>query len=72
MPRKHELTEMDVDLSPSLMRKGSNASIVAHVIETRKIAAQADLNDPNSLMRCLEQYLMLCMEQNIKITNMAA
>lgn len=72
MAKKYEMTNMDVDLSPSLMRKGSNAAIVAHVIATRQIAAKADINDPVSLYNCLEEYLKLCIEQNIKITNMAA
>lgn len=72
MAKKNELTELDVDLAPMMMRKGTNAAIVAHVIATRQIAAEADINDPESLMRCLEKYMMLCMEQNIKITNMAA
>lgn len=69
---KNELTEMDVDLAPSLMRKGSNAALVASVIATREIAKQADLNDPQSLMNCLQQYMIFCLENNIKITNMAA
>lgn len=72
MAKRYELTEMDVDLAPMVMKKGSNAAIVAHVISTRRIAAKADINDPESLFRCLDEYLMLCMEQNIKITNMAA
>lgn len=71
MAKNNELTEMDIDLAPALMRKGSNAAIVAHVIATRQIAAHADKNDPESLMRCLEQYLAMCMEQNIKLSNMA-
>ena len=70
--KKFELTELDVDLAPMYMRKGSNAAIVAHVIATRKIAAESDINDPESLFRCLEKYMMMCMEQNIKITNMGA
>lgn len=70
--KNYELTELDVDLSPMIMKKGSNAAIVAHVIATRKIAAEADINDPNTLFSCLEKYMLLCMEQNIKITNMAA
>ena len=70
--KNYELTELDVDLAPMIMKKGSNAAIVAHVIATRQIAAKADINDPDSLFRCLEEYMLLCMEQNIKITNMAA
>ena len=72
MAKRNELTELDVDLAPMYMKKGSNAAIVAHVIATRQIAAEADINDPDSLFRCLEKYMLLCMEQNIKITNMAA
>jgi len=69
---KYELTEMDVDLAPSLMRKGSNAALVASVIATREIAKQADVNDPQSLVNCLQQYMIFCLENNIKLTNMAA
>lgn len=72
MAKRNDLTEMDVDLAPMVMKKGSNAAIVAHVIATRQIAAEADINDPDSLFRCLQKYIMLCGEQNIKITNMAA
>lgn len=72
MARRYEMTEMDVDLAPSLMRKGSNAQLVAHLIGTRQIAAKANVDDPNTLYACLEEYLKLCIEQNIKITNMAA
>ncbi len=69
---KYEMTEMDVDLAPSLMKRGSNAQLVAHLIGTRQIAARANIDDPQSLFACLEDYLRLCIEQNIKITNMAA
>lgn len=69
---QYEMTEMDVDLAPSLMKRGSNAALVASVIATREIAKQADVNDPQSLANCLQQYMMFCLENNIKITNMAA
>jgi hypothetical protein len=69
---KNELTEMDVDLAPSLMKRGTNAAIVASVVATREIAKSADINDPQSLMDCLQKYLLFCMENNIKVTNMAA
>lgn len=72
MAERYEMTEMDVDLAPSLMKRGSNAALVASVIATREIAKQADINDPESLMHCLRQYMMFCLENNIKITNMAA
>lgn len=71
MAKKYELDEIDVDLAPMLMKRGSNAAIVAHVLATRQIAAQADVNNPDSLFRCLEQYLILCGEQNMKVSNMA-
>ena len=69
---KRELSQMDIDLAPSLMRKGSNAELVAHLIGTRMIADKADINDPESLYACLREYLALCVEQNIKVTNTAA
>lgn len=70
--KKNELTTMDVDLAPMLMRPGTNAALVASVIATREIAKQADINDPDSLMKCLQQYIIFCGENNIKITNMSA
>lgn len=72
MAKRNDLQEIDIDLAPMLMKKGSNAAIVAHIIATRQIAAEADINDPESLMRCLQKYMMLCAEQNIKISNMSA
>lgn len=72
MAKKNELTEMDVDLAPMLMKKGSNAAIVATVVATREIAKSADINKPESLFSCLDRYVNFCLENNIKITNMAA
>lgn len=72
MPKKNELTEMDVDLAPSLMKRGTNAALVASVIGTREIAKSADINDPQTLYDCLQRYLYFCMENNLKIANMAA
>ena len=72
MAKRYEMTKMDVDLAPSLMKKGSNAELIAHMIGTRQIAAKANVDDPQSLFDCLMEYLNLCMEQNIKISNMAA
>lgn len=70
--KKYEMTEMDVDLAPSLMKRGSNAAVVATVVATREIAKRADINDPQSLMDCLQDYIMFCLENNVKLTNMAA
>lgn len=72
MAQKNELTEKDVDLAPSLMLRGTNAAVVASVLAVREIAKQANINDPQSLMKCLQQYLYFCMENNVRITNMAA
>ena len=72
MAKRYEMTQMDVDLAPSLMRKGSNSELIAHLIGTRQIAAKANVDDPSTLYACLEEYLKLCIEQNIKVTNMAA
>lgn len=69
---KYEMTELDVDLAPALMRKGSNAAVVATVVATREIAKRADINDPQSLMNCLQDYILFCLDNNVKITNMAA
>ena len=49
-----------------------NAKFAAIILATREIAKGADNDDINTLYGCLEQYMMFCIEHNVRITNSGA
>lgn len=48
---------------------GSNAAIVAHLLQTREIAKHADIENIDTLYDCMQEYLLLCIQTDTKITN---
>lgn len=52
--------------------QGENARIIATLIKIQEIAQHADSNNIDSLYWCFQQYMELCQQMDIKITNMSA
>ena len=51
---------------------GENTRYIQAIVETHKIAQNADMNDISTLYNCLEQYIDMCKRLDIRVTNMGA
>lgn len=49
-----------------------NAMMVTHVKHILAISMQADREDPESMMRCFQEYITYCEEYNYKVSNLQA
>ena len=56
-----------LDLPP-----GQNAKYITHVLQCQEIGAGADKNDVEDLKRRFAQYIKLCIDNDMKVGNMAA
>ena len=52
--------------------EGLNAKYINVIIETHRIAQDADTNNIDSLYDCLNRYITLCRDYDVKLTNMGA
>lgn len=49
-----------------------NTKVATIILATRKIAEHADVNNIDTLYECLEEYMKLCVEHHVRITNSGA
>ena len=59
------------DVYPTLA-EGENTKYISVIIETHQIAQDADPNDIDSLYSCLNRYIQMCRDYDVKLTNMGA
>lgn len=59
------------DVYPELA-DGLNTKYIQVIIETHKIAQDANHNDIDSMYNCLNRYIEMCRDYDVKITNMGA
>ena len=52
--------------------KGQNAKYVSHVLQCQELGMGADLNDVEDLKRRFARYLKLCIDNDMKVGNLAA
>ena len=55
-----------------MLAEGENTKYISVIIETHKIAQDANPNDVNSLYDCLNRYIEMCRDYDVKLTNMGA
>jgi hypothetical protein len=60
------------DLSYPELPEGHNTKYIQVIIETHKIAQSADPNNVDSLYDCLNRYIQMCRDYDVKLTNMGA
>ena len=54
------------------LEEGQNTKYIQVIIETHKIAQDADPNNIDSLYDCLNRYIQMCRDYDVKLTNMGA
>lgn len=69
--RSNAITKKDMFLNGLSSDEVSNR-IIDGISKTIAIAATANKKDPDSLMNCLVQYIKMCRENDIKVTNSSA
>lgn len=59
-------------LAPTNLAPGDASRIVTQMMAIRSIGSRADVNDPVSLRNCFYEYVQLCMNYDIRVTNLSA
>lgn len=54
------------------LEDGLNTKYIQVIIETHRIAQDADPNNIDSLYDCLNRYIQMCRDYDVKLTNMGA